>query len=92
MSLPIRLFFALHREGVQREARQYREMLRLSITPKMDLKYYDQMASIYEMIIDPARKEAPPTRHSPCLEMGTLEARHTLQSVMQNMKRNKGFA
>jgi hypothetical protein len=91
MNLPIRLFFSLHRQGVQMEARQYRERLRIAAVPRMTMEYYNLMNDAYESILDPTPKQLPPKPPGPCLEMGTLEARHILQSVMTNVKRNLGY-
>lgn len=92
MQLRIRLFFALYKEGQRREAIIYREHLRIAVVPKMTLEYYDLLNEAYEMAIDPEKKKLPPRPNGPCIQMGTLEARHVLQSVMQNVKRNRGFA
>jgi len=91
LQLPIRLFFALYREGIKREARQYRENLRIAKCPSMNLDYYNALNDMYELIIDSTKKQLPPKPPGPCLQMGTLEARHILQSVMTNVKRNMGY-
>lgn len=92
LDLPIRIFFALFREGVKIEARQYREQLRIAKCPSMNLTYYNYLEQMYEAIIDPNVKNLPEKPAGPCLQMGTLEARHVLQDVMRTMKRNMGYA
>lgn len=91
MALPIRLFFALYKQGIKMEARQYRELLRIARAPSHTLEYFNALNDMYETIIDPSKRELPPKPPGPCLQMGTLEARHILQSVMTNVKRNMGY-
>jgi hypothetical protein len=91
LKLPIRTFFALHKQAIQMEARQYRELLDIQAVSIMKIEYYNFMRERYMGIIFPEKRELPPAAPGPVLDAASAEAKVVIMDVFASLKRNLGY-
>lgn len=73
------------------EAKQYRELLKISAVPMMKLEYYQYHLQRYESLITPTAKELPPPAPGPVLSADSAEAKVVLMDVFTTLKRSLGY-
>lgn len=95
MDLPIRLFFALYKQGQKEEALKkaihYRELVYISRTPASKVEYAELLEDRYNAIIDPQSLEVPQAQSNPAIDLADIEAKNILQDIMRNVKRGMGY-
>lgn len=91
MTLPIRTFFALYKEGNKLQAKEYREQLRIALSPKMDLKYFDLMSDFYSKIMDQTEFKVPEKPPRPGLDLASPEAKNAIIDMTSRIKRGLGY-
>lgn len=92
LKVPVRTFFAMHRQGVVMEARQYSELADLHlISNNMKIDYYMAKKDQYRSIYDPRSKELPPRPGGPVFDSGSKDGMNVMRGVGRSMRRNMGY-
>jgi hypothetical protein len=91
LKLPVRQFFAMYREGVRIEARQYSELADVVlIADNMQISYYESVKKRYARLIDP-EKPALPEKPSVVIEAGSADAEALFRGVGRGLRSNFGY-
>lgn len=89
LKLPIQAFFRFYEEGLKMEARYFRELLDISVSPKMKLEYYEFLRHRYNMIENPNPPKIPEPPTLPPLPSGSDERKYAVLSIFTKLRRSK---
>jgi hypothetical protein len=92
LSMPVKTFFAMYREGVKMEARRFSELADISlVADNMQISYYMQLKERYDRIINPEKKQLPPEAPGPALDAGGEDGKMLMMSVARGLKKRLGY-
>jgi len=91
LDLPVKTFFAMYREAIKMEARQFSELADIALVANMKLEYYLELKHRYRHIISPEAPRLPEKPGGPVFDSGSMDARSAMFRVGQKMKHYMGY-
>lgn len=91
LDLPVRTFFAMHKQAVQMEIRQYAELADIALIPHQQTDYYFKLKEKYQAMLTPGASRLPDRPPGPVIEAGSADARTMLEGVVMRKKQFMGL-
>ncbi len=92
LDLQIRTFFALNREANRLQAKEYHELMMITLSPTMKQEYNQSKLNHYIRIIHGEKLKAPiPPPRPGGLDLSTPEAKNRLIKTFAGYRRNLGL-